>query len=133
MSDCTIYPADTVDSVGENISDCKIYPADTVDIYGNVWSTVGENIRNGLFGRKIKTGKISINNGKITSQDLEISNVANTQFSIEKHVLLLFPISCSTGYISLRFSLASNNKTLVTSFFSLESVVGEAGVIYTEV
>ena len=21
------------------MSDCKVYPADTVDIYGNVWST----------------------------------------------------------------------------------------------
>lgn len=28
------------------MSDCEIYPADTVDIYGNVWTTVGEDIRN---------------------------------------------------------------------------------------
>ena len=42
------------------MSDCKIYPADTVDIYGNVWVSVGENIRNGMFGEKLDTIVASI-------------------------------------------------------------------------
>ena len=50
------------------MSDCKTYPADTVDIYGNAWPTVGENIRNGIFG-KLKEGKIKINKKNITSSD----------------------------------------------------------------
>ena len=42
------------------MSDCKAYPADTVDIYGNVWQTVGENIRNGIFGENVKVGYVNI-------------------------------------------------------------------------
>ena len=38
----------------KNMSDCKIYPADTVDIYGNAWPTIGENIRSNKNDNKSK-------------------------------------------------------------------------------
>ena len=46
----------------KSMSDCKNYPADTVDVYGNVWPTVGENIRNGIVGENVKVGYVNINN-----------------------------------------------------------------------
>lgn len=49
------------------MSDCKIYPADTVDVAGNVWPTVGENIRNGGFPKEIKSIDIVIENGVVVN------------------------------------------------------------------
>lgn len=84
------------------MSDCKIYPADTVDIYGNAWLTVGENIRNGLFGENVKVGYVNINNGKITSTDFDISSVARDYFVMENvTAILVFTESITGGVLNI--------------------------------
>lgn len=79
------------------MSDCKIYPADTVDISGNVWPTVGENIRNGMFGENVKVGYVNIDNGKITSNDFNISTVSNSYFVIEDVIAIIVFSEIITG------------------------------------
>ena len=86
------------------MSDCKIYPADTVDIYGNVWSTVGENIRNGMFGENVKVGYVNIDNGKITSNDFNISTVSPGYFVIEDATaILVFTETITGGVLNITF------------------------------
>lgn len=51
------------------------YPADTIDAGGNVYPTVGENIRYGeknsnYFGLKWKKATITLNNGVITESGI---------------------------------------------------------------
>ena len=84
------------------MSDCKTYPADTVDIFGNAWPTIGENIRNGLFG-KLKIGKIKIDGKNITSNEIEISGITDTSFIINKKGVLIFVDKVYEGRISPRF------------------------------
>lgn len=115
------------------MSDCKIYPADTVDVTGNVWATVGENIRNGLFGAELKQSVIYINEQKITSPDLIIENIVNGQFTIKgKKVFLVYPISCSRGFLSFRISYDTKGNSNLVSFTGLTGVEGKIGVLYTE-
>ena len=86
------------------MSDCKSYPADTVDIYGNVWSTVGENIRNGMFGENVKVGYVNIDNGKITSNDFNISTVSQDYFVIEDvTAILVFTEIITGGVLNITF------------------------------
>ena len=88
----------------KSMSDCKIYPADTVDIYGNVWSTVGENIRNGMFGENVKVGYVNIDNGKITSNDFNISTVSPGYFVIEDATaILVFTETITGGVLNITF------------------------------
>ena len=86
------------------MSDCKIYPADTVDIYGNAWPTVGENIRNGIFGENVKVGYVNIDNGKITSNDFNISTVSQGYFVIENvTAILVFTEIITGGVLNITF------------------------------
>ena len=86
------------------MSDCKIYPADTVDIYGNVWPTVGENIRNGMFGENVKVGYVNIDEGKITSNDFNISTVSQDYFVIENvTAILVFTEIITRGVLNITF------------------------------
>ena len=86
------------------MSDCKVYTADTVDIYGNVWMTVGENIRNGLFGENVKVGYVNIDRGKITSNDFNISTVSNEYFVIEDvTAILVFTEIITGGVLNITF------------------------------
>ena len=86
------------------MSDCKVYPADTVDIYGNVWATVGENIRNGIFGENVKVGYVNIDRGKITSNDFNISTVSPGYFVIEDvTAILVFTESITGGVLNITF------------------------------
>ena len=86
------------------MSDCKIYPADTVDIYGNVWPTVGENIRNGIFGENVKVGYVNIDNGNITSTDFTISTVSRDYFVIEDvTAILVFTEIITGGVLNITF------------------------------
>ena len=114
------------------MSDCKIYPADTVDIYGNVWQTVGENIRNGIFGENVKVGHVHINKGNITSPDLNIAGVSTNNFTILKiRCLLVFTESIETGGINISF----NNSIIATTFQNssdFTNVIATIKVIYKE-
>ena len=112
------------------MSDCKIYPADTVDAAGKAWPTVGENIRNGLFGAEVKKGVINIDGQNTASQELTI-NIVNNGISVKEKVLLLYPISCSSGYLSFRISLTSKETILVPSV-DINTIKGKIGVLYTE-
>ena len=86
------------------MSDCKAYPADTVDIYGNVWTTVGENIRNGIFGENVKVGYVNIDKGKITSNDFNISTVSQGYFVIEDvTTILVFTEIITGGVLNITF------------------------------
>lgn len=86
------------------MSDCKIYPADTVDIYGNAWPTVGENIRNGIFGENVKVGYVNIDNGNVTSTDFNISTVSQAYFVIENvTAILVFTESITLGTLNITF------------------------------
>lgn len=114
------------------MSDCKIYPADTVDIYGNVWPTVGENIRNGMFGVELKQGVIDLNNGIVTSQDFDISKIEESRFIINKKAFFVYPISCSGDVLSFRTSFNRLGETYIISFVSLKNVIGKIAVLYTE-
>ena len=86
------------------MSDCKIYPADTVDIYGNVWPSVGENIRNGIFGENVKVGYVNIDKGKITSNDFNISSVSRDYFVMEDvTAILVFTEIITGGVLNITF------------------------------
>lgn len=86
------------------MSDCKIYPADTVDIYGNVWPSVGENIRKGIFGENVKVGYVNIDNGNITSNDFNISSVSRDYFVVENvTAILVFTEIITGGVLNITF------------------------------
>ena len=130
MIDSTIYPAAALDTVGENMSDCKVYPADTVDIYGNVWQTVGENIRNGIFG-KLKVGKIKINRKNITSSDFVISNIRDSDFVIDKKAILVFVDKVYESSVSIRIVYFKKNCSINFSH-TLDDTVTDLTVLYKE-
>ena len=114
----------------KSMSDCKIYPADTVDIYGNVWPTVGENIRNGIFG-KLKVAKIKIDGTNITSSDLKVSSIQEKDFVIDKKAIFIIvdkvymPIGNIRIFYFERFSLISTS-------YKLQDVKADISVLYTE-
>ena len=96
------------------MSDCKIYPADTVDIYGNVWPTLGENIRNGILG-KLKAAKIKIDGKNITSNDLEISSIENYSFRISKKGIIALVDKVYKGVFYLNISYSQTSSFVVSS------------------
>ena len=114
----------------KSMSDCKVYPADTVDIYGNVWPTVGENIRNGIFG-KLKVAKIKIDGKNITSSDLKVSSIQEKDFTIDKKAIFIIvdkvyrPIGNIRIFYFDRFSVISSN-------YNLQDVKADISVLYTE-
>ena len=115
------------------MSDCKIYPADTVDIYGNVWTTLGENIRNGMFGENVKVGHVHINKGKITSPDLSIAGVSKNNFTILKiNCLLVFTESIETGGVGISFTNSIISSTFINSA-DLTNVIATIKIIYKDV
>lgn len=116
------------------MSDCKIYPADTVDIYGNVWPTVGENIRNGMFGETVKVGYVNIDKGNFTSADfINITSNASNNFIIRKiNCIFIFPISITQGGLNLSIA----NKDLLTTIrntASFSEVVATVKIIYKDI
>ena len=115
------------------MSDCKAYPADTVDIYGNVWTTVGENIRNGIFGENVKVGYVNINNGNVTSPNFIISNTYTSSFKIENiRVFSVFPENIENG--NLNISIENSNKfVVIRNAQALNTVSASIKIIYKEV
>ena len=114
------------------MSDCKTYPADKVDVYGNVWPTVGENIRNGLFGMKVKRGFIEIEKGNITSKEFKITHISEKQFFIDKKIIILFPILLKSGYSVFSYTLATLDRSVVMSSGILKDISFTLEVIYQE-
>ena len=112
------------------MSDSTIYPADTVDIYGNVWPTVGENIRNGIFG-KLKWGKIKINKKNITSSDFKISNIEDAKFVINKKAILVFVDKVYESSVSIRIVYFQKN-CAITFSHTLTDTVADLTVLYNE-
>lgn len=114
------------------MSDCKIYPADTVDIYGNAWETVGENIRNGIFGENVKCGYVNINKGNIDSTDFIITDKLNTSFRLNGvNAFFVFPEIVTSGGINVMIANSTNFVTIRnTQDFS--SVVATIKIIYKE-
>ena len=88
----------------KSMSDCKIYQADTVDIYGNVWPTVGENIRNGILGENVKVGYVDINNGELTSTDFNIIINDGSHFRINNiQCFFVLAKNITKGSLNLTF------------------------------
>lgn len=112
------------------MSDCKNYPADTVDIYGNVWPTVGENIRNGMFG-KVKAAKIKIDGKNITSNDLEIVAIYDSIFRLNKNVLFVCIDRMYKGALSIRTEHDPEYCDINTTYL-LENIKADITVFYTE-
>ena len=114
------------------MSDCKIYPADTVDIYGNVWPTVGENIRNGMFGENVKVGYVNIDNGNVTSPNFIISNTYTSSFKIENiRAFSAFPENIENG--NLNISIENSNKfVIIRNAQALNTIVASIKIIYKE-
>ena len=114
------------------MSDCKIYPADTVDIYGNVWPSVGENIRNGIFGENVKVGYVNINNGNVASPNFIISNTYTSSFKIENiRVFSAFPENIENG--NLNISIENSNKfVIIRNAQALNTIVASIKIIYKE-
>ena len=122
----------SIDIKGESMSDCKIYQADTVDIYGNVYPTVGENIRNGMFGENVKVGYVNINNGIVTSPNFIISNTYSSSFKIENiRVFSAFPENIENG--NLNISIENSNKfVIIRNAQALNTIVASIKIIYKE-
>lgn len=116
------------------MSDCKIYPADTLDIYGNVWPTVGENIRNGMFGENVKCGYVNINNGNVTSTDFIISGIYSSNFRIENiNCFLVFTESISTK-TGMSISFANLPKmSIIYTGASISEIIGTIKIIYKDI
>lgn len=112
------------------MSDCKIYPADTVDIYGNVWPTVGENIRNGMFG-KLKVAKININGGNINSSELKISNIEEFGFTIDKKGIFIFVDEVESGPVSLRI-VYYKSECRIMATYTLQDIIADVTMLYME-
>ena len=114
------------------MSDCKIYPADTVDIYGNVWPSVGENIRNGMFGENVKVGYVNINNGTVTSPNFIISNTYTSSFKIENiRVFSAFPEKIENGNLNISIE-NSNNFVVIRNAQKLDTIIASIKIIYKE-
>ena len=114
------------------MSDCKIYPADAVDIYGNVWPSVGENIRNGMFGENVKVGYVNINNGDVTSPNFIISNTYTSSFKIENiRVFSAFPENIENGNLNISIE-NSNNFVIIRNSQALNTIVASIKIIYKE-
>lgn len=115
------------------MSDCKIYPADTVDIYGNAWQTVGENIRNGMFGKNVKTGYVNIDNGNINSTDFTISSSSENSFTlINVNCLLVFTESVEQGALDISF-LNTNAFSVIRTSTNYTNTLATIKIIYKEV
>ena len=116
----------------KSMSDCKIYPADTVDIYGNVWPSVGENIRNGMFGENVKVGYVNINNGEVTSPNFIISNTYTSSFKIENiRVFSAFPENIENGNLNISIE-NSNNFAVIRNAQKIDTLVASIKIIYKE-
>lgn len=71
------------------MSDCKIYPANTVDVTGYSWPTVGENIRNGGFPKEIKSVDIVINNGSVIgAPSFVVADIPNSRIFFQKKTII---------------------------------------------
>ena len=116
----------------KSMSDCKIYPADTVDIYGNVYPTVGENIRNGMFGENVKVGYVNINNGIVTSPNFIISDTYTSSFKINNiGVFSAFPENIENGNLNISIE-NSNNFAIIRNTQALNTIVASIKIIYKE-
>lgn len=112
------------------MSDCKIYPADTVDIYGNVWPTVGENIRHSLFGKNMQVGLVNINKGNITSTHFTITDVTTTTFTLNNvNVFLVFPHTIRQGELNITIS-NSKKYALIGNTKSFSDVIATMIIFY---
>ncbi len=115
------------------MSDCKIYPADTVDIYGNVWETVGENIRNGMFGENVKCGYVNINKGNITSTDFTITDILPSSFRINNvNAFLVFKEIVKLGGVNVTIANL-NNYTMIRNTQDFKGVIATIKIIYKEI
>ena len=115
------------------MSDCKIYPAETVDIYGNVWPSVGENIRNSLFGENVKVGYVNIDKGKITSTDFTITDKMSNGFKLNKvNVFLIFTEIISSGGINTTIANSPSFAT-IRNTQELSSVTATLKIIYKDI
>ena len=118
------------------MSDSKTYPADTVDIYGNVWPTVGENIRNtwlSLFGENVKVGYVNIDKGNISSTDFAIASVSTNNFTLLKiNCFLVFTESIKTGGVNISFTNSIISTTFQSSI-NFTNVIATIKIIYKEV
>ena len=114
------------------MSDCKIYPADTVDVYGNVWPTVGENIRNGIFGENVKVGYVNINKGNVTSTDFIISKTYDFIFKIKKaNCMLIIPLNITRGGVT--FSIFNSSVDVsIQSGTNFNNFDGTFKIIYKD-
>ena len=112
------------------MSDCKVYPADTVDIYGNVWPTVGENIRNGIFG-KLKVAKIKIDGKNITSSDLKVSSIQELDFTIDKKAIFIIVDKVYRPIGNIRI-FYFERLSVISSTYKLQDVKADISVLYTE-
>ena len=118
MSDCKIYPADTVDIAGneqpvvdnirENMSDSTIYPNGTMDIAGNEKQTVGESMSDcktypadtvDIYGNVWPTVGENIRNGifgenvKVGYLNIDSGNITSTNFIISNTSTCSFKIN----------------------------------------
>ena len=115
------------------MSDCKIYPADTVDIHGNVWETVGENIRNGLFGEHVKVGYINIDKGKVTSNELELTIFDNKTLIMHNiNCFLVFTESIIEGGLAIRIATIAEYSTLRFDQ-SFDTIKATIKIIYADI
>ena len=84
------------------MSDTVYYPADYIDTAGNVYPTVGENIRHGQkiinhFGLKWKTGTIMVREGVLTE-----SGVTGASFNnVNNAIYFTKPISITDFNIAI--------------------------------
>lgn len=97
------------------MSDCKMYPADTVDATGTVWPTIGENIRNGIYQEEVKEGSIIIRNGVVSSDDVVISNISDYGFRVNKKILFFIVKKVYRGQAGIRLTYFSNYTDIITT------------------
>lgn len=86
------------------MSDCKIYPADTVDVTGYAWLTLGENIRNGGFpGREIKSIDLVIENSAVVNPPsfLEDKIKSGKIYFIKKTIIIATLLIVTKGVIKI--------------------------------
>ena len=115
------------------MSDCKIYPADTVDIYGNVWPTVGENIRNGIFGENVKVGYVNIDKGNITSRDFTITDKVAAGFKLNKvNAFIIFPVIILSGGINITIA-NSTTSAIIRNTQEFSAVTATLKIIYKDI
>lgn len=84
------------------MSDSFYYPADYIDTAGNVYPTVGENIRHGQkinnhFGLKWKTGTVMVREGVLTQ-----SGVSGASFNSDNNAIYFTnPISITDFNVAI--------------------------------